>query len=325
MPPDFGPCRRATTNGLDMAYYEAGEGPAVLLLHGFPELAFSWRHQMRALSVQGWRAIAPDLRGFGETGPHGGLSDYAMRNLALDVVGLLDALGIPRAVIVGHDFGGVLAWTLGRDHRERVAGVISLNTPYTRRGERDLVSSIIAHKGAENYMVEFQRPGHAEAVLGRDIAATFRAMMRRPAVPLDIFRRDFSKFSALPMRLLFGDERPQGAPLLSEEELQFYVAAYRKTGFTGGLNWYRNLRQNWQDSQDSDDMVHVPALMVSAADDYFLPPDSTRGMEDHVPDLERHIIPDCGHWVQHEAAEEVNRIMLQWLERRMRSETARSR
>jgi pimeloyl-ACP methyl ester carboxylesterase len=154
--------------------------PTVLLLHGFPELAFSWRHQIRALAAAGHGVVAPDLRGYGDTGPQGTVDSYRMENLARDMTGLLDALGIARAVVVGHDFGAALAWTLARDHAARVLGTASLNTPYTRRTDTDLVETMRRARGPTQYMVQFQQPGWGEALLGRDVDATLRGLMRRP-------------------------------------------------------------------------------------------------------------------------------------------------
>jgi pimeloyl-ACP methyl ester carboxylesterase len=311
-PPQF-----IRANGIDLAVREAGEGPAILLLHGFPELSYSWRSQMKALSAAGWRAIAPDLRGYGDTGPHGELDAYSMRNLALDMIGLIAALELDRVVLLGHDFGGALAWTIARDHPDRVAGVISLNTPYTRRGPHDLAESMRLHRGENNYMVQFQKPGVGEALLERDIAATFGRLMRRPALTLAHFNTAEPRLRELPMTLFVGEPALMGAPVMSEAELRVYINAFKRTGFTGGLNWYRNFHRNWQDTAETDDFVRAPALMVSAADDFFLPPSTTRGMEQHVPDLERHVVADCGHWIQYERPQETNAIILEWLRRRM--------
>ena len=301
-----------------MVVYGAGSGPAVLLLHGFPELAYSWRHQVDALARQGWRAIAPDLRGYGATGPQGDPSSYSMRNLSRDIVGLLDALAIEKTVLIGHDFGGVLAWSIARDHPDRVDGIISLNTPYTRRGPEDLAQTMLRYRGVTNYMVQFQTPGVGEALLERDVSATFRGLMRRSAVTLAEFRQAGARLQALPPTLFVGETAVMGEPIMGEEDLQVYISAYRKNGFSGPLNWYRNLHQNWIDTEGSDDQVRVPALMVSASDDFFLPPETTSKMEDQVPDLERRIIENCGHWTQYEQPQIVNRIILEWLERRMR-------
>lgn len=307
----------AETNGIKMAFHEMGSGPAVILLHGFPELAFSWRHQIAALAEEGWRVIAPDLRGFGATGCQGALEDYRLANLALDILGLMDALGIGEAVVVGHDFGGFLTWTLARDHPDRIRGVVSLNTPYTHRGSQDLPATMLRVRGPENYMVVFQQPGVAEAFLGRDPVAMFSRLMRRPALSLAEFeQRADQRIRALPMSLFTGDPLLMGEPLLSAAEVDVFASAFMETGFEGALNWYRNMRRNWLDTAEADDRIRVPALMVSAADDYFLPPSTTRDMEQHVDDLERYLVPDCGHWTQQEKPEEINRLLIDWLRRR---------
>lgn len=305
------------TSGLSLATYQFGDGDPVILLHGFPELAYSWRHQIAALTANDWRVIAPDLRGYGRTGAHGDLSAYAMRNLSLDVVGMMDALAIDRAVVVGHDFGGSLAWSLARSHADRVAGVISLNTPYTRRGERSLLETMRQHRGETNYMVRFQEPGVGEALLERDVAATFQGLMRRPAITQAGFAGQDERLRALPMTLFVGEPAVMGDPIMSDAELQIYIDAFRRSGFAGPLNWYRNLEANWRDTADEDDVVTVPALMITASDDYFLPPRLANGMEKYVSDLERQEIAHCGHWTQQEHPGEVNDIIVEWLERRM--------
>jgi len=289
----------------------------VVLLHGFPELAYSWRHQVTALEAAGFDVITPDLRGYGDTGPQGEVFDYRMANLALDVTGLLDALEIERAVIVGHDFGGALAWTLARDHSERVLGVASLNTPYTRRTESSLVATMLCTRGPNHYMVRFQEPGWGEALLGADVRRTFQGLMRRPKLTLAEFRKLAPELQALPPTLFIGEPDLMGEALLTPEELEVFVQAYEVTGFVGGLNWYRNLERNWADTADTPDQVRVPALMICAANDIFLPPETTRGMEDIVPLLERHLIADCGHWTQQERPEEVNRLLIDWLRRKI--------
>jgi soluble epoxide hydrolase/lipid-phosphate phosphatase len=303
---------------MDLATYEAGDGPPVILLHGFPELAFSWRHQISALASRGWRAIAPDLRGYGGTDPQGDVASYSLRNLAKDMLGLMDVLEFERAVIIGHDFGGALAWSMARDHSGRVAGVISLNTPYTRRGSQDLVRTMLQHRGETNYMVMFQQPGIGEVLLQSDVAATFRGLMRRPAMTLIQFRNAHSRLHALPMTLFGHEPTVMGEPILSDKDLAIYINAFEKTGFAGALNWYRNLERNWLDTKDIKDKVIVPALMVTASDDFFLPPETTAGMERYVPDLECRMVENCGYWTQQERPEETNTLILDWLERRMR-------
>lgn len=312
-----------STNGLQMAVQVAEpvvplpDRPAVLLLHGFPELAHSWRHQMHALAAAGYRAIAPDLRGYGDTGAHGEVADYRMANLAQDVLGLLDALGIAKAVVVGHDFGGALAWTLARDHADRLHGVVSLCTPYTRRTDTDLAETMRRTRGPDNYMVFFQTPGAGEALLTANLDTLFDRLMRRPAMSIDEFNQRSVHARALPADLFLGVPELMGERFLDEAAIAHYTQAFRRTGFTGPLNWYRNLPRNWADTEGRPDQVTVPALMLCADRDCFLPPSTTRGMEHIVPDLERHTVSDCGHWMQQERPEAVNRLLLDWLQRRM--------
>jgi pimeloyl-ACP methyl ester carboxylesterase len=307
------------TNGIDMAVHiaagQADSSLPVVLLHGFPELAFSWRYQVAALAQAGYRVIAPDLRGYGGTGPQGKVRDYRMANLELDVLGLLDALSIPKAVLIGHDFGGALAWSIARDHADRVLGVIALNTPYTRRAKVDLLEAVRQARGNSHYMVTFQEPGVGEALLGADVEATFRGLMRRPALTLAEFEKAPARLRALPATLFLGEPAVMGQALLGAEELAVFTQAFRRTGFAGALNWYRNLKQNWEDTANTPDRVLAPALMISAADDYFLPPATTLGMERSVPNLEREIVSGCGHWTQQERPMKVNRLLLDWLNR----------
>jgi pimeloyl-ACP methyl ester carboxylesterase len=310
------PARRVRSNGIALSVHEAGRGLPVVLAHGFPELAFSWRHQIAPLVAAGCRVIAPDLRGYGATGSQGDVEAYRMSNLAKDLTGLLDALDLPRAVFVGHDFGGALVWSVARDHPERVLGVVALNTPYTRRAPVDLLQAVRQTHGDSHYMQTFQQPGVGEALLGDDVEATFRGLMRRPGMKLGAFARAPERLRALPASAFGHEPALWGEAFLDEQELAVFVDAYRKTGFEGGLNWYRNLRRNWLETEGSPDKVSAPALMISAADDFFLPPHTTRDMERHVPDLERHVSANCGHWTQQERPEEVNALICEWLSRR---------
>lgn len=312
------PPLRAAVNGMDIAYHDLGQGPALLLLHGFPGLAYDWFRQVPALVAAGWRVIVPDLRGSGATGPQGGVEACSMRNLCRDIVDLMDQLGIARAVAIGHDFGGVLAWALGRDHAGRIAGVASLNTPYTRRTDQDLAETMRRFRGEDNYMVRFQTPGAGEAVLESDVAQTFRGTFRRPAMTLDALRAD-PRLGALPVTVFGREPALMGAPIADDAEIAVYVEAFARTGFAGAIDWYRNFHRNWLDTRDTPDRVEVPALMVVTDNDFFLPPETSRGMERHVPDLERAFIADCGHWTQREQPEAVNMILTDWLDRRMRA------
>jgi len=308
------------SNGIDMAVYEAGpkDGLPAVLCHGFPELAYSWRHQLPALAAAGYRAIAPDQRGYGGSSRPERVEEYDMPHLTGDLVGLLDALGIEKAVFAGHDWGGLVVWSMPLLYPERVAGVIGVNTPFFQRPPIDPIAAFRMMRGENNYVVFFQKPGEADAILARDVARTFRFFMRKHMVTAKEFAlapQGAKNFELL--RALQEDESGwRGELLLSQEELRYFVETYRRTGFTGGINWYRNLSRNWQLMKDVEERVNVPSLMITAEDDVVLPPSLTDGMKRYVPDLEKVLIRDCGHWTQQEKPEETTRAMLDWLTRR---------
>ena len=306
------------SNGIRIAFTEQGEGPAVVLCHGFPELAYSWRHQLPALAAAGFRAIAPDQRGYGDSDRPAEVTAYDMRHLTGDLVGLLDALGIERAVFVGHDWGGLIVWMMPLLHRSRTAGVIGVNTPYFPRSPAAPVAMFRAMLGENYYVVHFQQPGVADAGLARDVRRVFTQLMRRGVPPEHLaslaLKRDGTVRN---MVELVERDDPPGAPLLSGEALEVYVRAFEKSGFTGGINWYRNLDRNWEDTAElAGAKIDVPSLMVTAEWDPVLRPEMAAHMSALVPDLETVMIPACGHWTQQEKPEELNRIMVDWLTRR---------
>jgi pimeloyl-ACP methyl ester carboxylesterase len=308
------------SNGIVMAVYEAGpkDGLPVVLCHGFPELAYSWRHQLPALAAAGFRAIAPDQRGYGRTSRPEKVEDYDMAHLTGDLAGMLDALGLEKAVFVGHDWGGIVVWQMPIYQPSRVLGVIGVNTPFLH-SPIDPIAGLRAMRGENNYVVFFQKPGVADEVLARDVGKTFRFFMRKNMTTA-------KEFAAAPpqaknFELVHAIEQDEtgfrGEPLLTDAELKVFVDnTYQRTGFTGGINWYRNLTRNWQQSQTMEQIVRVPGLMIMAEDDVVLPPSMTEGMESFVPDLERVLIRNCGHWTQQEHPEETSRAMIEWLKRR---------
>lgn len=306
------------TNGIRMAVHEAGTGFPVVFSHGFPELAFSWRHQVKALSGAGFRAIAPDQRGYGQTESPSDVASYDIHHLCGDLVGLLDALEIERAVFCGHDWGGLVVWMMGLLHPDRVAGVIGVNTALSPRTPVAPIGMMRSMLGDDFYIVKFQEPGFADAALAKDVRNTFSMFMRRGGW---MNPEEFDKLPAdSPTRrlellnMLEAGDFP-GELLLSEPELNVYVRAYEASGFTGGINWYRNIDRNWEMTADLKYEIAVPCLYVGAANDVVLRPSSANGMERMVPDLEKTVIEDCGHWTQQEKPEELNRILIDWLSR----------
>jgi epoxide hydrolase A/B len=309
------------TNGIRMSVTEQGEGPAVVLCHGFPELAYSWRHQLPALAAAGFRVIAPDQRGYGRTDCPPAVEAYDIHQLTADLVGLLDALRIERAVFVGHDWGGTVTWMMSLLHPARTAAVIGVNTPYIPRPSAPPIGLMREIYGDNYYVVQFQAPGVTDAALARDVRRVFTALMRR-GVPQAEHRARIAAATGRGMRNmveLIEQEAIPGEPFLSADELQVYVDAFTRTGFTGGLNWYRNLDRNWDTTAAiAGARISVPALMVTAEYDAVLKPERAETMRALVPDLEMAMIRECGHWTQQEKPAELNRILLDWLVRRCR-------
>lgn len=310
------PARTLSTNGVRLSVHEAGPRNAspVILLHGFPELAYSWRHQLPALAAAGRWAMAPDQRGYGASDRPEPVEAYAMEALTGDMIGLLDAVEAERAIWVGHDWGGLVAWELARRHPERTAGVVGLNTPFLPRPLKDPVSLLRERFGPTHYIVWFQHRLGPELVFEADLRRSFRFFMRRT----DGRERpgpERAKLGALQNAFEFFRPNPEHQ-LLSDAELEVYVAAFRLSGFRGPINWYRNLAANWESSAGLPDHVAAPALMITAELDPFLPPELAEGMERFVPDLETAMVRGSGHWTQQERPEAVNGLLLDWLDRR---------
>ena len=309
------------TNGIRLAYYEQGEGFPVVFSHGFPELAYSWRKQFSALADAGFRVIAPDQRGYGNTDQPEDVALYDIHHLTGDLVGLLDHLGIEKAVFCGHDWGGLVVWQMALLHPERVAGVIGVNTPFFPRGQVSPIQMMRQMRGENNYIVMFQQEGVADAALAEDVRATFTMFMRKGGrtaedfakLPADAPERNFELMEALKNPVYLGEL------LLSETELDYYVKTFERTGFTGGINWYRNIDRNWETTEGLPNRVDVPCLYVGAEDDVVLPPSMAAGMANFISDLEKHVIEDCGHWTQQEKPDELNRVMIDWLTRKFKS------
>ena len=314
------------TNGIRMAVYERGpeSGIPVVFSHGFPELAYSWRHQLPALADAGLRAIAPDQRGYGRTDRPEAVDAYGIRDLCADLVGLLDARGIEKAVFCGHDWGGGVVWNMGVLHPDRVLGVIGVNTPLSPRPPMAPIELLRRMRGDDNYVVAFQEVGVAERILGADVRKTFRLILRKgnrsaeefAKLPPDSPERKFELLKMLQQPL--PAELP-GEDLLTEDELDVFVDAFERTGFAGGVNWYRNIDRNWKDTEGVEMRIEQPCLYVGAEDDVVLPPSSANGMEAMVPNLEKVTIEDCGHWTQQEKPEELNRILIDWMRRTFRA------
>lgn len=298
--------------GLRMHVAEAGEGPLVLLLHGFPECWYSWRHQLTALAAAGFHAVAPDQRGYARTGGPADPAQYTIMHLAGDAVGLVDALGAERAVVVGHDWGAPVAWAVAQMRPDKVRGVVGMSVPHRPRSSRPPVATMRRHFGDGFYMVRFQEPDVPEAELDRDRAATFRRMFHAisgdgPGSAL-VAPEGGGVLDALPEP----DELPAW---LTADDIAAYVAEYADSGFTGPVNWYRNLDRNWDlTAAWHRAPVTPPALFVAGDRDPVAAPDAVARLRDFVPNLRGTVsLPGCGHWTQQERPAEVNRALLDFL------------
>ncbi len=319
-----------TTNGIQMAVYEArpattaraADVPPILFLHGFPELAFSWRHQFPALSEAGFHVLAPDQRGYGKSESPVGIAAYHMTELVADLMGLLDARGIEKAIFCGHDWGSLVLWSLPFYAQERLAGLISLNVPFLARRSVDPVSMMNARFGENNYINFFQTPEIPEQLLEADIEKTFRFFMRRRKDRNGPEQRDTLAGSSNNnfMDMLSVDEANlPGKGLLNADELKYYAEHFAVNGFNGPLNWYRNFVPNWQhmeqfQQRDAEPpLITLPVLMILAENDPVLPPALAAGMEQFCPDMTTHLVKNCGHWTQQEKPAEVNQVIINWL------------
>ncbi|CAG00866.1 unnamed protein product, partial [Tetraodon nigroviridis] len=294
----------AIRDGVKTHYVEMGEGPPVLLCHGFPESWYSWRYQIPALAYAGFRVLALDMKGYGESTAPTDISEYTQEQMCK---------AIPQVTLVGHDWGGALVWSMAQFHPERVRAAASLNTPLFEFNPSTLRK--IQDLGIFDYQVYFQEQGVAEAELEENLERTFKVFFSRGS-ERDI-RPPLSTAGVCARGgLLVG--QPEDVPLssmLTEADLQFYVSRYRDQGFRRPLNWYRAMEANrkWSSSCPNRKVL-VPALMVTAGRDPVLLPSLSEGMENMIPNLSRGHIEESGHWTQMDRPAETNRILIGWLQ-----------
>ena len=288
----------------------------VVLAHGFPELAYSWRHQIPALAEAGYHVLAPDQRGYGGSSRPDAIEAYNIRELTADVVGLLDDVGAERAVWIGHDWGAAVVWNAPLLHPDRVAAVAALSVPVVPRAKVPPTQAFRATFG-ENffYILYFQEPGVADAELDADPARTMRRMMGGLTVSGD---------HGAGMRMVapgpegFLDRLPEPERLpdwLSQDELDHYISEFARTGFTGGLNWYRNFDRNWETTAElTGAKIAVPSLFIAGTADPVLAFTRTdRALEVISGPYRQVMIDGAGHWLQQERPDEVNATLLEFL------------
>jgi pimeloyl-ACP methyl ester carboxylesterase len=313
--------RTIETNGIWLHIAEAGTGPLVVLCHGFPELWYSWRHQIAALAEAGFHAVAPDMRGYGGSDRPEAIDQYTLLHLIGDMVGLVDALGEQTAVIAGHDWGAPVAWNAARLRPDRFRAVIGLSVPFAPRGPVRPTTAMPQTDDAVWYQLYFQEPGIAEAEYDNNVRPVFRSGLIRisgDAPP------DAPPFGMVPRKggSLFGQGAKAPPPLpawLTDADVDFYTAEFTRTGFRGGLNWYRNIDRNWELlAAFAGVPVTVPALYIAGDRD---PVVRFPGMDRLIPNLASFVpqlrgsimLPGCGHWTQQERPAEVSAAMIGFL------------
>jgi pimeloyl-ACP methyl ester carboxylesterase len=311
--------RRVATNGIELHLVEAGptDGFPVVLAHGFPELAWSWRHQIPALAEAGYRVLAPDQRGYGRSDRPDAIEDYDIIALTDDLLGLLDDIGAEQAVFVGHDWGSMVVGQMAMLHPERVAGVVAMSVPLLPRPPLPPVQ-VMRQIFADSffYIVYFQEPGVADADLGADPAETMTRMLAGLTVPPD-GSPDMAGL-ANPDGRGFVDRLPPVDQLpawLAQDELDHYIAEFTRTGFTGGINWYRNFDRSWERTpQLADAKVTVPSTFITGSADPVNLMSPAAVMDGHALDHRGNtFVEGAGHWVQQEAPDEVNAALLTFL------------
>ena len=314
----FPPPRFLRHDGFDLALYEAGpkDGVPLILIHGWPEMAYSWSNQIGPLSGAGYRVIAMDVRGFGRSSAPQGLHHYEISQIVSDVEAVLDDIGAEQAVLIGHDWGGIIVWHAARMLSTRISHVISLCTPHVKRAPADPIKIFRTRHGDEHYFVHFHdQPGRADALFASDPESFFRLMFE----PIEKGTEITSEMFHTPARFqaFLREARISVPSIVPEKDLQVYVEAYRKSGFHGGLNLYRNTTANWELAEGLSSTIAQPVLMISAQDDVFLPPAFSDPMVDMVPNLTRHIVEDCGHWIMWEKPDAINAHIIGWLGRQV--------
>lgn len=309
------------TNGIRMHIAEAGQGPLVLLLHGFPELWYSWRHQLIALAEAGYHVVAPDQRGYGQTDRPAQIDEYTQLHLVGDIIGLLDILDEKQAVIVGHDWGALIAWNIALLRPDRTRGVAGFSVPYIPRGPVSFLTTMRSMLGEGFYMAYFQRPDVVEAELERNVHTTLRSLLYSGSgdAPID---------KVTPMWVIPEGEGfldllldPETLPAwLTEQDIDYYTSELERTGFRSLLNWYRTLDKSWELMAAWTGVPLLsPALYIVGERDQFVNYPGSKeliaSLPGFIPQLkETLMLSGCGHYLQQERPKEVNEALLKFLQ-----------
>ncbi|WP_108126350.1 alpha/beta fold hydrolase [Saccharospirillum mangrovi] len=307
-PSDFPKATLVSVNNITLEVFEAGKenaGNLVVLCHGWPELAYTWKEQIPALVAAGYHVIAPNQRGFGNSSCPSEVTAYDLEHLTGDLAALLDHYGYNEAVFIGHDWGAMVVWGLALLHPTRVSKIVNLSVPYMDRGDMPWIDMLETILGPDYYMVDFNRkPGVADAVLEANTENFLR----------NLYRKNEPMAAPAPGNMMVNlaeADSAAGESLLNDEDLTVFVEAFKKSGFTSNINWYRNLDRNWHLLANVDPIIQKPALMIYGSRDMIQPSPT---LANSVPKVEV-VTLDCGHWISQEKPEETNQVIVSWLEK----------
>lgn len=309
---------RAGDPGFHLATYQAGQnnpGPAVVFCHGFPDLALGWQNQLPAVADAGYHAIAPDMRGYGGSSCPKEIDAYSMTAITGDLVGLLDALEIDKAIFVGHDWGGFMAWAMPVLHPDRVLGMVGACTPYMPFPSIQKHLDVVDGEVERQYVAWFQAPDIAEQYMDQHVAKIVSNTLRT-SVPLRELVEASIIDGKINMNPFYDVDAASGLGelLLDKQSFDHYVKSFTTTGFRGGINWYRNGDRNAAEHPDVGvKPLDIPCLMLTAELDPGLRPQFAQDMPERCSNLEMHMIEACGHWMQQEHAETFNSYLISWL------------
>ncbi|CAM3803487.1 alpha/beta fold hydrolase [Litorimonas haliclonae] len=303
------------SDGLRIATYVDGPlgGPVVILIHGWPELAYSWKTTIPPLVEAGYRVVTYDLRGFGASDTPRGVEHYAIEQMVADLEAVINSQTSEKVTLIGHDWGGIILWHAARMIADRIQRIVSICTPHVKHAPVDPLKIFRKRFGEDHYFIEFNhRPEEIESLFARDPDAFFRLMFRTTPRGQEMDK----KFTYIPKN--FATYLLQGAPdlpgpVMSDKDRNVYTRAYKHSGFHGGMSLYRNTTHNWELAKAMSEKVFHPALMLSPEDDLLLPPSSTDHMPEIVPNLTRKIIPNCGHWAMWDNPDGINKAIIDWL------------
>jgi pimeloyl-ACP methyl ester carboxylesterase len=312
--------RTIETNGIRLRVAEMGTGPLVILVHGWPESWYSWRHQLPALAAAGFHAVAPDMRGYGKSDKPTAVEDYDIHHVTADLVGIVDAMGERTAMLVGHDWGAIVTWNAMLLHPTRFTALAAMSVPYSGHGKQSIVQSLQQTMADRfYYILYFQEPGVAEKEFDADPRGILSRLYLSPDSPRE------PPLISDPKRAAGGWIPRMGAPKglpswLSQDDLDYYVKEFTDAGFRGGINYYRNFQRNWDTTpQLAGATISAPVMFLAGEQDVVIRGATaealTASMQPAVPGLrEVTLIPATGHWVQQERVEETNQALVAFLE-----------